>query len=298
MGDSTHVDPLVQFWDRPPDVIHAELCNPRRVRGSRPVRERAAAALPPELEDLLGALLSELSEAESQFISSLPVEDYPQWRVWLARYREMSPAQRVETVTGWFVRHVARGGPDILAGSAAQAHLARLQQTMDRHPSLQARQTARRQLRRILTASLRNFRNTRDRVKPRAVLAFYDRLRSRCLAILARRQPESIQLKALRALPQIRQRSAEALLAADHAKDHAQVRALLIEATGRAFSRRPTAVRELMARAGRDLRAKRGERRYRYWLAAQGLGELRHRRILETYPHLSKRLRLDRVDTR
>ena len=52
MGDSTHVDPLVQFWDRPPDVIHAELCNPRRIRGSQPVRYRASTALPPALEDL------------------------------------------------------------------------------------------------------------------------------------------------------------------------------------------------------------------------------------------------------
>jgi hypothetical protein len=184
MGDSTHVDPLVQFWDRPPEVIHAELCNPRRLLGSQPVRDRASTALPPELEDLLRALVSELNEAEYQFICSLPTEDYPDWRVWLSRYREMSPEQRVETVTGWFVSHVARGGPDILAGSAAQAHLARLQQTMDRHSSLQARKAARRQLRRILTASLPNFRNTRDRVNARAVLAFYDRLRSRCLAIL------------------------------------------------------------------------------------------------------------------
>ena len=56
-------------------MIHAELCNPRRMRGSQPVRYRASTALPPALEDLLHALVSELSEAEGQFIGSLPTED-------------------------------------------------------------------------------------------------------------------------------------------------------------------------------------------------------------------------------
>jgi len=109
MGDSTHVDPLVKFWDRPPDVTYAELGNPRRLLGSQPVRDRASTALPRELEELLRALVAELTEAEGQFICSLPIEDYLHWRAWLARYREMSPEQRVETVTRWFVSYVARG---------------------------------------------------------------------------------------------------------------------------------------------------------------------------------------------
>jgi hypothetical protein len=131
-----NVDPLVKFWDRPPDLIHAELSDPRRSRRNQPVAPGASNSLAPELEDLLRASLFELTAAERQFIGALPVAEYRQWREWLARYREMSEEQRVETVTCWFVSHVARGGPDILAGSAAQNHLARLQHTMDSHPTL------------------------------------------------------------------------------------------------------------------------------------------------------------------
>jgi hypothetical protein len=299
MSDPTDVDPLVKFWDRSPDIIHAELCDRWRMRGNQPGRSSGTStSLAPRLEDLLRATVSELNAAEREFIGSLPAKEYPHWRAWLAQSRKMSPEERVETVTGWFVGHVAQGGPDILAGSAAQDHLARLQQRMDSHPTVQARKTARRQLRQILTASLRNVRNTRDRVNARAVLAFYDRLRTRCLAILAKRQPDATKLKALTALPQIRRTSAEALLAAHRAKDRAGLRAILIRATGRAFSRRPTAVRGLMARGRRELRAKQGARRYRYWLAAQGLGEARCRRVLEKYPHLYEKLRLHSVSPR
>jgi len=291
-------NPAVEFWDRPPEVIHAELCDPRRMRPNRPGQGRVSSSLDPELEELLRATVSELKAAERQFIRSLPVQEYRRWRDWLARYRAMSKEQRVKTMTGWFVSHVARGGPDILAGSAIQDHPVRLQHTMDTHPTLQVRRTARRQLQRIVAASVRNFRNTRDRVNPRAVLAFHDRLRSRCLAILAARQPEAIQMEALMALPQIRRSSAEALRAAHRANDRPHIRSILIEATGRAFSRRPTAVRGLLARARKDLKAKYGERRYRYWLAAQGLGEPRCRQILAKYPHLYKTLRLKAVSPR
>jgi hypothetical protein len=283
----------VEFWDRPPEVIHADLCDPRRMDRDRPRLGRVSSFPNPELEGLLRAIISALTAAERRFIRALPVEEYPQWRDWLGRYRTMPEEQRVETMTGWFVGHVAKGGPDILAGVAIQDHLVRLQHTMDTHPTLQVRGTARRQLHRIVTASLPNFRNTRDRVNPRAVLAFYDRLRSPCLAILAARQPEATQMKALMALPQIGRPSAEALRAAHAVDDRAHIRAILIEATGRAFSRRPTAVRDLMARARKDLRAKYGERRYRYWLAAQGLGESRRRHILAKYPHLYETLRLN-----
>lgn len=296
---STDGDPLVSFWDRPPDIIHAELCDRWRMRRNQPGRSsRPSTSLAPRLEELLRATVSELNAAEREFIGSLPAKEYPGWRAWLARYRKMSPEERVEAVTGWFAGHVAQGGPDILAGTAAQGHLARLQQTMDSHPTVQARKTARRQLRRILTASLRNVRNTRDRVNARAVLALYDRLRTRCLAILATRHSDATKLRALTALPQIRLTSAETLLTAHRAKARAHIRAILIQATGRAFSRRPTAVRVLMARARRELRAKHGERRYRYWLAAQGLGEGRRRRILDKYPHLYETLGLKSASPR
>jgi hypothetical protein len=298
MGASTDVDRLVKFWDRPPDLIHAELCERPRIRRNQPGRGRVSTSLAPELEDLLRATVSELTAAERQFIGSLPAKEYVQWRNWLTRYREMSPGQRVEAVTRWFAGHVAQGGPDILAGSAAQDHLARLHRTVDTHPTLEARKTAQRQLQRIVTASKRNFRNTRSRVNARAVLAFYGRLRARSLAILATRQPDATQLKALTALPQIQRESAGALLAAHRAKDRPHVRAILIRATGRAFSRRATAVRGLMASARRELRAKQGERRYCYWLAAQGLGEARHKRILDRYPHLYTLLRLNAGSTR
>jgi hypothetical protein len=288
----------VGFWDRPPEVIHAELCDPRRMHRNRPGPGRASSSLDPRLDDLLRASVSELTAAERQFIRSLPIQEFRRWRNWLGRYRTMPEEQRVETMTGWFVGHVAKGGPDILAGVAIQDHLVRLQHTMDTHPTLQVRKAARRQLHRIVTASLPSFRNTADRVSPRAVLTFYDRLRSRCLAILAARQPEAAQMKALRALPQIGRISAEALRDAHCADDRPHIRAILIEATGRAFSRRPTAVRGLMARARRDRKAKRGERRYCYWLAAQGLGEPRRRQILAKYPHLHETLRLKAVSPR
>jgi hypothetical protein len=288
----------VEFWDRPPDVIHTELCDPRRMHRDRPGLGRVSSSRNPELEELLRAMVSELTAGERQFIRALRVEEYLQWRDWLGRYRTMSEEQRVETMTGWFVGHVARGGPDILAGAAIQDHLVRLQHTMDTHPTIQVKRTARRQLHRIVTASLPNFRNTRDRVNPFAVLAFYGRLRSRCLAILAARQPEAAQMKALRALPQIGRVSAEALRDAHRVDDRSQIREILLEATGRAFSRRPTAVRELLARARKDLKAKNGERRYRYWLAAQGLGESRRSRILAKYPRLHETLRLKAVSPR
>ena len=55
VGASANVDPLVKFWDRPPDMIHAELSDPRRMLRQPPARGRASISLTPELEALLRA---------------------------------------------------------------------------------------------------------------------------------------------------------------------------------------------------------------------------------------------------
>ncbi|HXJ80796.1 MAG TPA: hypothetical protein VMS64_19225 [Candidatus Methylomirabilis sp.] len=286
------------FWDRPPEQIHADLQSPLHWpdwlviqawnEGQLTPEQQAEIEHPPsigvpadtkrvteQLVLLSQTLLEKLPEAERALLKHLPP------RVLIQQLLGADSAKKDRLCDAAVVCALQDEGPAALSEPAVQAHLERLWAAMRVGP-LSARQAAKERWRFIMLSPLPNLRTVKQRKSPiEAVVTRVEGALQRLAPLLKHRWHSDDRERLLQTLhgrgyfpdwpAKTLEKLADALIAWHSDSIHAAIREGVGSGSGHGHSGVRSALVAARAVAARRQRIVEGKRRYIDWLSRQGL---------------------------